>query len=568
MHSSVTVGERFLRLLAIATTLALTCAHVGAQSPPAGPYTAGREFNLNSNFVSTAVFHWFTSNGGQLSGPWQPVGGRASWTGTPQFWQDQVKQMMDANIDVINVHLIPSMEQQRINLFQALHDLRVQGYDVPRVVPFLDPVITGNLGWNGNPNVPIDLATPAGKDAFVNQYIRFYRQYYSVNPDAYADSYIAQMNGAPILDTWHTFLTTQNSGSLTRQDVQSRLAAALGAAHPIFNHGIYMETTALNPPILSFADEKIPQFEITSYYAYQANANGRNTVQIKGGYWDQNIRTPGSFLPRDGGTHYADAWNQVLRNAVPNHIKQVYVESWNEYDEGSGIYAANPGPPHLQNGNPNTDTWSRTNNPFEYINTTADGARQFNDTPDRDARILWSDFPASMLPGQSVTAHVLVRNEGDLKWSEAQHFRFGEMELKDPALFGPARYFLDDTANEIPTFGGIFRGRPVLFDVQLTAPQTPGTYLTHWGMLQEGVAWFGQELDVPITVVPEPGILALVLLCVFRPVTRSARASASRQAGRVGRREGAGESGRRGAGLWRAARSRRPWPAGAGPFRW
>lgn len=255
-------------MVAIASMLACA-AGARAQMPPVGPYTAGRGFNLDSSFVSTTVFHWFTSNGGQVSGPWQPLGGRASWTGTPLFWEGQIKQMMDANLDVINVHLIPSMEQQRLNLFQALHDLRVQGYDVPKVVPILDPVITGAYGWNGSPNVPIDLAAQSGKDAFVNQYVRFYRQYYSVNPDPYADSYIAQMNGAPILDTWHTFLTTTNSGSLTRQDVQSRLAAALGAAHPIFTHGIYMETTALNPPILSFADEKIPQFEITSYYAYR-----------------------------------------------------------------------------------------------------------------------------------------------------------------------------------------------------------------------------------------------------------------------------------------------------------
>ena len=527
------VGERIRILLlvpfAIATALSFA-RHVCAQTAPPGPYTDGRGFDLNSNFVSTSVFHWFTSDGGQLSGPWRPAGGRPSWTGTPSFWEDQIKQMMDANIDVINVHLIPASEQQRINLFQALHDLRVQGYDVPKVVPFLDPVITGNIGWNGTPNAPIDLATPAGKDAFANQYIRFYRQYYSVNPDPYADSYIAQMNGRPILDTWHTFLTTQNIGSLTRADVQSRLAAALGAAHPIFTHDIYMETTALNGPILSFADEKIPQFEITSYYQYHANANGRNTVQLKGGYWDQNIRSPGSYLPRDGGGHYADAWNQVLQNMGPNHIKQVYVESWNEYDEGSGIYAANPGPPYIQNGNPNTDTWSRTNNPFEYINTTADAARQFNDTPDRDARILWNDFPTTLRPGQTITADVLVRNEGDLKWTEAQHFRFGEVESKDPTLFGPTRYYLDDASNEIPTYGGIFRGRPVMFDVQLVAPQTLGTYLTHWGMVQDGVAWFGQELDLPITVaVPEPSAIASIaaILLLFRHGLRKGTAKAT-----------------------------------------
>src|SRR5262249_36521951 len=158
-------------------------------------------------------------------------------------------------------------------LFKALYNLRVQGYDVPKVAPFLDPVITGNLGWNGSANVPIDLATNAGKSAFVQQYIRFYNEYYSVNPDAYADSYLAQMNGQPILDCW-VFVpaTAQNVGSLTRKDVESRLAAALGTAHPIFTHHIYM--MAATNSGLSFADENLVEFESASnYYTYQANAN-------------------------------------------------------------------------------------------------------------------------------------------------------------------------------------------------------------------------------------------------------------------------------------------------------
>ena len=35
------------------------------------------------------------------------------------------------------------------------------------------------ITWNEQP--PVDLATVAGKDEFVGQYIRFYNQYFSVN---------------------------------------------------------------------------------------------------------------------------------------------------------------------------------------------------------------------------------------------------------------------------------------------------------------------------------------------------------------------------------------------------
>ena len=67
-------------------------------------------------------------------------------------------------------------------------------------------------------------------------------------------------------------------------------------------------------------------------------------------------------------------------------------------------------------------------------------------------------------------------------------------------MFGPGRYLIDDASNEIPTYGGIFRGRPITFDVQLTAPTTFGTYTTHWQMVDENVAWFGQELTSQIAV--------------------------------------------------------------------
>jgi len=67
--------------------------------------------------------------------------------------------------------------------------------------------------------------------------------------------------------------------------------------------------------------------------------------------------------------------------------------------------------------------------------------------------------------------------------------------------FGPSRFLIDDSGDEIPTYGGIFRGRPRTFAVQLNAPAS-GTYTLHFRMLQESVAWFGQGLDIPVEVLP------------------------------------------------------------------
>ena len=343
-------------LIAIIAVLSVSGLPLSAQ-PVGGLFTSRPSFNHTNHLVSVSVFHWFTATGGQLTGPWQPVEGRSNWTGDTNFWRNQIKQLMAANMDVLYVHLIPSSEQQRINHFQALNQLRSEGWNVPKVAPFLDPIIT----WNGQPQV--DVATAAGKDNFVGQYIRFFNQYYSVNPDAYADDYLGRIDNRVILDTWHVKFNLTNLTSLTRADVEGRLQTAF-ANHPVFTNGIRMITTALNDPTLSFADEKVPQFEITTYY-YPFTWQQTVSAQLKGGYWDQNIRNPGSFLARNGGQQYSNSWTSAV--AARASLRRAYLESWNEYDEGSGMYAANPGPPYIApgSGNTNTDVWSNSNDPYE-----------------------------------------------------------------------------------------------------------------------------------------------------------------------------------------------------------
>ena len=498
---TVEAGLSFRPALAgtnLTMSLLLANVRMSAESGAAVQLFTGKPaYALTDHVVSTSVFVWFDSAGGQISGPWRPLEGRTNWTGESEWWKGQIKQMMMANIDMLYVHLSYDFEPQRINLFQALNQLRSEGYDVPTVAPFLDPLVT----WYQQP--VIDLATEAGKDTFVNLYIRFFNQYYAVNQDAHADDYLARFGNRAVCDVWHTKLNLTNLGALTISDVTARLKAAFGWQHPLFSNTIYMVTTALNPPTLDFADEKVPQFEITDY-ASAFSYNGVTSVQMKGGYWDQNVRNPGSILKRDGGWHYTNAWSQVDRGTV----RRVYIESWNEYDEGSGIYAADPGAPHIQpgSGNANTDVWSSANDPYEYIRATAKAAAAFNDVPNHAARILWHNLPERMEAGETRQVRVIVRNDGDAAWTAAENYKFGEVELLDPVLFGPGRYPLNDAQDEIPVYGGLFRGRPKTFQLTLTAPAQAGTYITHWRMVKEWVEWFGEELTLPITVVPaNPG---------------------------------------------------------------
>src|SRR5438552_3576127 len=125
------VRPRFSGWFVASVLLSLSLPELAAQ-PAAGLFAPRPTFNRTNRLVSVSVFQWFSANGGQLSGPWRPLEGRSNWTGTTNFWRSQIKQMMAANVDMLYVHLIPSSEQQRINLFQALNQLRREGWNVPK----------------------------------------------------------------------------------------------------------------------------------------------------------------------------------------------------------------------------------------------------------------------------------------------------------------------------------------------------------------------------------------------------------------------------------------------------
>ena len=262
----------------IVFVILLLCSTVIARIDPVPPTlcTEAAPYDINSPIVSTTVFQWFTSDGGQLSGPWQPVEGRETWTGESDWWQSQIKQMMLANIDVLYVHTVKMVDPDwyaplRRKFLTALGQMRADGYDVPKVVPWLDIV--------GNPT-PFDVSTEAGKDGFVGEYIAFFNDYFETNPVLYKDSYLAQIDGRVVLNLYHTAGGLINPGSLTRQDVESRLAAEFGADHPMFNNGIYLIGNA--NAYLTFSDELVHQFMI-AYYA-EVTHNGITAARVAGGY--------------------------------------------------------------------------------------------------------------------------------------------------------------------------------------------------------------------------------------------------------------------------------------------
>lgn len=105
------------------------------------------------------------------------------------------------------------------------------------------------------------------------------------------------------------------------------------------------------------------------------------------------------------------------------------------------------------------------------------------------SEVVSHDIPATLKVGQTVQAHITMRNHGVL-WTSARAFRLGAVGDSDP--------FSATTRFNVPA--DIPPGASVTFTFTLTAPQTPGTYTTDWRMVRDGYTWFGAVAQRTIVV--------------------------------------------------------------------
>lgn len=115
--------------------------------------------------------------------------------------------------------------------------------------------------------------------------------------------------------------------------------------------------------------------------------------------------------------------------------------------------------------------------------------------PRRRGRVRRVDAPTYMEAGYSYNVSVTVANDGTDTWTSAEGFRLGSLNPTDNYTWGINRV---DLPAAVPT------DAEVTFNFTVTAPPTPGYYNFQWGMLQEGVEWFGDFTDNIAIEVAQP----------------------------------------------------------------
>ena len=149
-----------------------------------------------------------------------------------------------------------------------------------------------------------------------------------------------------------------------------------------------------------------------------------------------------------------------------------------------------------------TTDWRMVREGVTWFGSTLVKTVTVNSVPPYDAALIRDDIPTTMELGQSYTANVTVKNTGSNTWTEAEWYRLGAVGDSDP--FAAGRQSLNPGESIGP-------GQQKTFTFTMTAPTTPGTYITDWQMVRDAVTWFGQTLTKTVTVSNPPPYSAAII---------------------------------------------------------
>ncbi|WP_426116093.1 NBR1-Ig-like domain-containing protein, partial [Massilia sp. PWRC2] len=99
-----------------------------------------------------------------------------------------------------------------------------------------------------------------------------------------------------------------------------------------------------------------------------------------------------------------------------------------------------------------------------------------------DASFGTQSVPTTMTAGATYTVTLSMFNSGTKTWSPALSYALGSRNPTDNVTWGGGRVGLA---------GFINPGQSATFTFNVTAPSSPGSYNFQWGMVQDGVEWFG-----------------------------------------------------------------------------
>lgn len=118
-------------------------------------------------------------------------------------------------------------------------------------------------------------------------------------------------------------------------------------------------------------------------------------------------------------------------------------------------------------------------------------------TSEWSARFISHDTPVSLVVGQVVTVSLRIENNGMAKWlpggEHPVHIGYKWLDAS-----GARALDFEDRRTGLPS--ELYPRQQVALGATLVAPRFPGTYKLVWDLIAEGVSWFADAGNPPLTV--------------------------------------------------------------------
>lgn len=109
-----------------------------------------------------------------------------------------------------------------------------------------------------------------------------------------------------------------------------------------------------------------------------------------------------------------------------------------------------------------------------------------DEPPFNNAQFVSQSVPTTMTAGTTYQVSVTMGNLGNRTWTGQEGFTLGSRNPDENGIWG---------TNRVALWRDNLPGALITFTFNVTAPAAPGSYNFQWGMLQEGVQWFGPPTD-------------------------------------------------------------------------
>lgn len=373
----------FVPVLAV---LALQGAGTAAPAAAPRPRPLGPGFQKMDRFVGTWFFNWFCGGADWANGsPWQPLKGFETWNcHTTEWVKEQFTDMKKAGIDVVGIVYTVNRELDGMGGHHFLHMTTIfqaakeMADAAPKIFMFFDTAILPGY-YRQKHGKRLDVSSPEGQKFFLQSIWDWHDEAFAVMGRPEGDQCLARIDGRPMVSFWHSgdmdgvserIIDALKLDFLKRYRVQPYIVCHPNDWRNLKN--VDEITLMLGPPTHFHMPDPQGGHDIW----------GRPTINVTPGFWN-----PGDnphYLPRDGGKHYVQAWENVLRRG--KRAFHLYIDTWNETGEGSGIFQGKPLTYTAQNLGPKgdwklprTDTWGES--PTFYIDTTAKYAKAWKAMP-------------------------------------------------------------------------------------------------------------------------------------------------------------------------------------------